>query len=274
MSTISRAAALSETELEGDRNARTQGDRSRLEWSGYKVYSQSDEDGIIAEIFRRIGTKHRTFVEFGCEVGLENNTRLLLQQGWRGLWIEGYPDYVPAVRANFAEQIAAGRLTFVEGYVNRDNINDLISNAGFRGEIDFLSIDIDSNDYHVFESIDVINPRVVCLEHNQNYPPGESWIMPYNPAYRWDSKSGIVDYGASISAFVDLAARKGYRLVGCGLYSPNGFYVRDDLLADHFSRPFSAERLFNPLVYEKIIRFPARQLAPPPRPWWRRLFGG
>src|SRR5262249_9149403 len=64
-------------------------DPKRLLRHGYKVYSQNDEDGIIAEIFRRIGTQRRTFVEFGVETGVECNTAKLLVEGWRGLWIEG-----------------------------------------------------------------------------------------------------------------------------------------------------------------------------------------
>lgn len=264
--TDNQRAALSAAELERDREARTTGDRTRLEWSGFKVYSQSDEDGIIEEIFRRIGCKTKVFVEFGCEVGLENNTRYLLEQGWRGLWLEGFPDYAIGVRGNFPNQIKSGQLSFTESYVNRKNINDLISSSGFSGEIDFLSVDIDGNDYHVFEEIDVVAPRVVCLEHNQCYPPGAEWIMPYNEGYRWDHAAGVIDYGASISSMAALAERKGYRLVGCGLYSANGFYVRADLAEAHFSGPFDAERLFNPLDYDKIVRFPARPGTPSPAP--------
>ena len=63
-------------------------DDKRLEPAGYKVFSQGDEDGVIAEIFRRIGTTDRRFVEFGCGDGLENNTAYLLFQGWSGLWLE------------------------------------------------------------------------------------------------------------------------------------------------------------------------------------------
>lgn len=56
----------------------------RLERYGYKVYSQNDEDGILAEIFRRIDVTNRQFLEFGVENGLENNTLNLLEQGWSG----------------------------------------------------------------------------------------------------------------------------------------------------------------------------------------------
>lgn len=249
---------LSAEELEQYRKARTGGDQTRLEWAGYKVYSQSDEDGIIDRIFSIIGTTDRRFVEFGCEGGLENNTRYLLEQGWRGFWMEGNPNYVPSVRTYLGDALARGQLTFREVFVSPNNINAMLEEAGFTGEIDFLSIDIDSNDHHVFEAITAISPRVVCLEHNHTFPPGVEWAMPYDPNFRWDPSSGVAPYGASISYMAALAARKGYVLVGCGLYSANGFYVRSDLVDSRFTGPFTPERLFNPLRYDMILRFPVR----------------
>jgi len=62
---------------------------NRLEPYGFKVYSQCDEDGIIQEIFNRIGLKSSRFIEFAVGNGLENNTLKLLLEGWSGLWIEG-----------------------------------------------------------------------------------------------------------------------------------------------------------------------------------------
>lgn len=71
-------------ELERERHR----DPRRLTRYGRKVYSQNDEDGLIAEIFARIGVEHRGFIEFGTETGIECNTTWLLMQGWQGLWIE------------------------------------------------------------------------------------------------------------------------------------------------------------------------------------------
>ena len=247
-------------EIEAYRRKRTCGDPLRLENFGYRVYSQSDEDGIIAEIFRRIGATNRKFVEFGCETGLENNTRLLLEQGWRGLWIEALPEYARQVRAKARMALKNGCLKFIEAAVTRENINGLLQQAEVTGEIDLLSIDIDGNDYHVFDAINVIGPRVIVLEHNHCYPPlndSAGWIMPYDPSYRWGGVKA--DYGASLRALSTLAAAKGYALVGCGLYSANGFYVRDDLVADRFSGPFAPERLWNPLNYEMVLKFPKRE---------------
>jgi hypothetical protein len=64
-------------------------DPLRLEPKGYKVHSQYDEDGIIDEIFKRIGTTNRAFIQFGAGNGTENCTGFLLMQGWRGLWMDG-----------------------------------------------------------------------------------------------------------------------------------------------------------------------------------------
>jgi hypothetical protein len=242
----------------GYRLARTRGNPRRLEWYGWKVYSQSDEDGIIAEIFRRIGMTNKIFVEFGAESGVENNTRLLLARGWTGLWIEGNPDYAAGLRLAYGNEIASRRLRFVSEYVDRENINGLIEGAGISGAIDFLSIDIDSNDYHVFEAIDIVRPRVVCLEHNAGWPPTSVWVAPYDPHYRFNPESGVGDYGASLAAMTLLARSKGYELVGCGLYSPNGFYVRADLIKGRFSPPLTPERHYNPLLYDLIVSFPKR----------------
>jgi hypothetical protein len=243
-----------------DRLVRTRGNFRRLEWSGKKFFSQSDEDGIIAEIFRRIGTTNRVFVEFGAELGTENNTRYLFEIGWTGLWIEGYPDHARSIKSTFKEQIKTGELKFIDRYVTRDNINDLIAGSGLAGEIDFLSVDIDSNDYHVFEAIDVIRPRVVCLEHNHSYPPPQDWVMPHDENYRWDPASGVADFGASLAAMSRLARMKGYELVGCGLYSANGFYVRGDCIGRKFSGPFTAQHFFSKLDYQKILAYPRSSL--------------
>src|SRR3954470_13847813 len=92
-------------------------DPRRLLRYGFKLYSQNDEDGIIQEIFRRIGTGNRTFVEFGVETGVECNSAKLLVEGWRGLWMEANTDHVASVRRRFASFIQDGRLKLLEAAV-------------------------------------------------------------------------------------------------------------------------------------------------------------
>lgn len=224
---------------------------------GFKVYSQNDEDGIIQEIFTRIGVVSKTFVEFGVEDGLQNNTLKLLLEGWSGLWLEGSPRHVRAIQRTFRDVIAQNRLHVVQAFIDRGNINALIGKV-FQGEIDLMSIDIDGNDVYILEVLDVVRPRVIVIEYNGKFPPPMNLAQTYNPTHRWRG----TDYGgASLEAIVNVAARKGYNLVGCNITGVNAFLVRDDLLGDHFCPPFTAERHYEPARYFLTPTFKAGHKA-------------
>ena len=222
-------------------------DPLRLEPSGFKVHSQYDEDGIIAEIFRRIGTTNRVFVEFGCGNGTQNCTGFLLMQDWRGLWIDGDPKAPFFIKHIWKPQLARAQLVFVQAFITVDTIDDVIRSAGFSGDVDLLVVDIDGNDYHVLEKINAIAPRVICAEYNSNYPPSVVWAMERDDSYAWD----MLDYqiGASLKALEQLLARRGYALVGCGIAGVNAFFVRQDLVADKFAAPFTAENHYHAWRY-------------------------
>jgi hypothetical protein len=218
-------------------------DPKRLLRHGFKVYSQHDEDGIIQEIFRRIGSTSRTFVEFGVETGVEGNTVKLLVEGWRGLWIEANPQACAAITANFTEVLNDRRLTLRQSFVTAENINALVERAGFKGEIDLISIDIDFNDYWIWKAIDVVSPRVVAIEYNAGLRPPMSLTVPYRPNH---SGGGTNFFGASLEALVRLGRQKGYRMVGCNISGSNAFFVREDLCGDHFLQPPTAEEHYEP----------------------------
>ncbi|HEY0394291.1 MAG TPA: hypothetical protein VGD01_07320 [Candidatus Elarobacter sp.] len=221
----------------------------RLTRFGWRVFSQGDEDGIIHEIFARIGTTNRRFLEIGAGDGLENNTAYLLASGWSGTWIEADPARIRDILANAAPAIAEERLAVVGAAVTPENADDLIRDSGLGGEIDLLSLDIDGNDYHVLERLDAVRPRAVVLEYNASYRPPVRWIMRYDPSHRWD---GTIHYGASLAAYEDLMRERGYLLVGCGLTGVNAFFVRADLAGDAFASPFDAETHFEPPRYQLI----------------------
>jgi hypothetical protein len=204
----------------------------RLEPHGFRALSQFDADGVLSEIFRRVGEEHRTFVEFGTGDGRENNTAYLLCQGWRGLWIEADEALHEAQQRNFPSAIRTGNLVSVCSFLTRDNINDVVRGAGLSGAIDLLSVDVDGNDYHLWEALTVVEPRVAVVEYNAYVPPPLRWVMGYDPAYRWDQQNTY--FGASLASFEALAKRKGLRLVGCDVVGLNAFFVREDLCGDHF----------------------------------------
>ena len=234
-------------------------DPKRLLRYGFKTYSQSDEDGIIQEIFKRIGTSNRIFVEFGVESGVECNSVKLLVEGWRGLWLEGSATRITQIRKNFQAFLDEHRLAVNEAFVAAENINVLLEQGGVTGEIDFLSIDIDNNDYWVWKAISVIRPRVVVIEYNAALRPPLSLVVPYDPERRWD---GSNYFGASLEALVRLGRSKGYRIVGCNFSGANAFFVRDDIAGNHFLDPATAEEHYEPPRYF----FPMLKGGHAPRP--------
>ena len=221
-------------------------DPKRLERFGGKTYSQNEEDGIIAEIFHRIGAPHRTFVEFGCGDGMENNTACLLSQGWRGLWMDGGEDNASGIQNAYRHLIERDLLQFRHVFIDRDNVNELIAQAGLGPEIDLLSIDLDGNDYHLWEAIDSVSARVVVIEYNAKFLPRHDWCMTYNPQHMWVGSDLM---GCSLAGLARLGAAKGYRLVGCNITGSNAFFVRADVAGDRFAEPATPEHLYQPARY-------------------------
>jgi hypothetical protein len=220
---------------------------TRLLKFGYRVYSQADEDGILREIFRRIGEGTRTFVELGTGDGLENNTLFLLTQGWSGVWIEGSARKVTSAKKTFASFVAQNQLRIVQHFITAAGIDKTVAELHPKAELDLLSIDLDGNDYYILDAIRSINPRVIVAEYNAKFPPDVFWVMQYNETHQWDSS----DYfGASLKALEELLAQRGYALVGCSVLGTNAFFVRKDLVADPpFCSPFTSENHYEPPRY-------------------------
>ena len=210
---------------------------------GRKMFSQNDEDGIIIEIFNRIGTTNKTFIEFGCGDGIENNSYALLFQNWNGLWIDGSPKNIGKIRKGLPKTLASDQLKVVESFITKDNINKLISSHISDKEVDLLSVDIDGNDYFIWDAITCISPRVLIMEYNAKFAPPVRYCMDYDPKHMWD----YTDHGGVSLKFIEeKAATKGYSLVGCSLSGANAFFVRNDLLDDKFEPPYTAEKHYEP----------------------------
>ncbi|NEO94004.1 MAG: hypothetical protein F6K56_28925 [Moorea sp. SIO3G5] len=213
---------------------------------GSKVYSQSDEDGIIREIFNRIGVTNQIFVEFGIGNGLENNSLALLFDHWQGLWIDASSSSVDKIRKYFHKVIENGQLKIVKSFITKENINELISANIDANEIDLLSVDIDGNDYHIIDAITCISPRVIIVEYNAKFTPPILYCMDYDATHRWEKDDC---FGASLKFFEVNLDKKGYYLVGCNLSGVNAFFVRKDLVSDQFLAPFTAENHYEPARY-------------------------
>jgi hypothetical protein len=218
----------------------------RLLRHGFKVYSQHDEDGITEEIFKRVGTTNKFFVEFGVGDGLENGTTYCLLKGWSGAWIDGSAVCVDAIESGFRPFIEEGRLKVRYSFITAENIEQLFSELGVPAEFDLLSFDIDNNDYWVWRAIERYSPRVVAIEYNASFKQTVSCVLPYSPTRIWDHTNY---FGASLKALEELGRRKGYSLVGCNYTGVTAFFVRDDLLGEHFAAPYTAENHYEPPRY-------------------------
>jgi hypothetical protein len=222
-------------------------EEKRLLRHGFKVYSQHDEDGIIEEVFNRIGVTDRFFVEFGIGDGLENCTTYCLLKGWSGVWIDGSAACYQGILKNLDFLIAQKRLRARYGFITAENIESLFQEMEVPAEFDFLSIDIDLNDYWVWKAIRRFRPRVVAIEYNASFKQTVACTVPYDGSASWDTWSNY--YGSSLKALEYLGAEKGYRLVGCNYTGVTAFFVREDCAGDHFAAPYTSENHYEPPRY-------------------------
>ena len=201
---------------------------------GFQVFSQWDEDGLIQYLINNIEipAESRKFVEFGVENYTESNTKfLLLHDNWRGVIIDGSEEnieYVKKCNLYWRHELKA-----IAKFITKDNINDIIKDGGLTGDIGILSVDIDGNDYYVWESIECINPRIVICEINLFYGNAEPVSIPYEDCFcRTKAHYSNLYFGASIQAMVYLGKKKGYSLVCTNSVGNNLFFVRNDCLGE------------------------------------------
>ena len=249
LKTLSTAIVAIEALKAGNERYR---DPKRLLAHGAQYFSQNFEDGMIAEIFKRIGITSKTFLEIGVGDGSENNTTYLLSAGWSGAWIEGDPDCVRSIESQLLKMPQTSkRLKVRQAFVSPQNISSLLSEVAVPDEIDLFSLDIDLNTYHIWAALTDFRPRVIVVEYNAAFAPDLSWIHPYVENGGWDYTQ---EFGASLKAFELLGRERGYSLVGCDLTGINAFFVRNDLVGDHFISPPTAENHYEPPRYSLTLR--------------------
>src|SRR5437588_13011435 len=148
----------------------------------FKVFSQFGDDGIIQYLIHRLTPLPDSFVEFGVENYRESNTRfLLLNNNSRGLVLDGSQHCIDHIQAD--EMCWSHTLTARCAWITRTHINDLLKEAGFAGEVGLLSIDIDGNDYWVWEKLTMIDPVIAIMEYNSIFGPELAVTIPYDPKF-------------------------------------------------------------------------------------------
>jgi hypothetical protein len=206
----------------------------RVADSEFQAFSQFGEDGILQFLVAHVPVplESEVFIEFGVEDYHESNTRfLLVHDNWRGLIMDGgdsMHEFLRVTGLSWRHHVDAKT-----AFIDRDNINGLIRDAGIEGDIGLLSIDIDGNDYWVLESVDVVSPRILALEYNATFGPEAAVTIPYDPAFvRGEKHWSWLYWGASLAALTAKADEKGYALVAVNRAGNNAFFVRRDVLGD------------------------------------------
>lgn len=195
---------------------------------GFKVFSQNNEDGLIQYLIRHTEIPQKTFIEFGVESYHESNTRFLcLRNNWSGLIMDGSLEYMNAVRK---ENIYWLRTLESKGvFITKENINELISESGFSGNIGILSVDIDGVDYWVLNEIKCIKPQILICEYNPIFGAKSKVSVPYKKDfYRTNEHYSNLYWGASLGAYNYFAQNNGYKLVCINNVGTNAFFVKKE----------------------------------------------
>jgi hypothetical protein len=198
----------------------------------FKVFSQWGDDGIIQYLINNLDIPNKTFVEFGVANYTEANTRfLLIHDNWSGLVMDGSKKNIDYIQND--EIFWQYDLQAMHAFINKENVNILISNTGFDKELGLLHIDIDGNDYWIWQAIDCVNPIIVIVEYNSLFGANHAWTTPYSPEFvRTQYHYTNLCYGSSLTSLCDLAEEKGYFFVGSNSAGNNAYFVRKDKISN------------------------------------------
>jgi len=184
------------------------------------VFSQTGEDGVVHAALAILPNRDRWCVEFGAWDGrlFSNTANLILNEGYSAVLIEGDPDKFNKLQQNFAHRSDVITIRNFVSHRGENTLDAILGTTPILLDFDFLSIDIDGNDYHVWDAVTKYTPKIVCIEFNPTIPTEVSFIQ---------EKSPRVTHGTSLTALAELGKRKGYELI-CVLPF-NAIFVRRDL---------------------------------------------
>lgn len=229
--------------------------------TGFRCYSQNDEDGHLLYIFSLIGSTNKKVVEICAGDGIQcNSANLLINHGWNGLLFDGNETHIKKGTDFYANcpDTKTWPPKLIHAWVKRENVNDLIEDNGFSGQIDLLSLDMDGVDYWIWKAIDVIEPRVVVLEYQDIWGPEKAMTIPYKEDFVAEFGEFGPDYcGASLAAFVKLGKEKGYRLVGINNYGFNAYFLKNGIGEKEFPKVNVSDCFDHPKVLHGMkVRLP------------------
>lgn len=210
------------------KNIELTGGVNSLHSTEFSVFSQFGDDGIIQWLVNNLDIQNKTFVEFGVEDFSESNTRfLMMNDNWSGFVMDGNDENINSLRNSYYYWRYDLKSKAI--FIDKDNINSLIMEQGFKEDVGLLHIDLDGNDYYILDQINVISPTILILEYNSLFGIDRPISVPYDEKfYRTNSHYSNLFWGASLKSLYDLAVSKGYSFIGCNSSGNNAYFIRND----------------------------------------------
>lgn len=194
----------------------------------FKIFSQFGDDGIIQWLINNIEIDNEFFVEFGVENYKEANTKFLMfNNNWSGFVMDGSSDNIENLKKQ--DYFWKYNLIAKDVFITKDNINNLLLEQNINPNIGLLHIDLDGNDYYIFNEINCINPNILILEYNSLFGIDREISVPYREDFnRTKAHYSNLFFGASLKALYSLAYKKGFIFIGCNQAGNNAYFVRKD----------------------------------------------
>lgn len=198
----------------------------------YSIFSQFGDDGIIQWLIQNLDLPNKTFIEFGVEDYAESNTRfLMMNDNWSGFVMDGSESNIKNLKSSY--YFWKYKLDAKAVFIDKENINNLIEEQEFDKDLGLLHIDLDGNDYYIWDAISVIEPIIVIVEYNSIFGKDRPISTKYDGNFiRSRSHYSNLLFGTSIKSLCELAERKGYSFIGCNGGGNNAYFVRNDKLND------------------------------------------
>lgn len=191
--------------------------------NNFKLFSNRNEDGVILRLVNTLKIKEGFFIDIGSNDCINSNcANLVFNLNWSGIFIDADEKLLKIGKRNYTLFKKNKNVEFIKSFVTKENINKLVADSVGQKEIDFISIDIDGNDFEIWEALN-LNPKIVVVENKIEYGNYDI-VVPVNNNF---SPS---EWGASIVSFTKLSEAKGYTLVATNSAGFNAFYVRKELV--------------------------------------------
>ena len=220
-------------------------DFSEIEFS---VFSQFGEDGIINWLIEKFPNIPKSFIEIGTQDYWESNTRFLLKlRSWKGYLIEANNDDFKKIKKQ--KIYWQNDLEVFKKFVDKNNINSILSKDIKETKIGLLSLDIDGNDYWILKEITNLRPYLFICEYNPIFGYKKQISTVYDPKFdRTKKHFSNLYFGCSIQALIHLMKTKKYSFLGTNSKGMNAFFARNDKL--HYVNKF----IRNKKIHKSLIR--------------------